>query len=212
MTHRTRIKICGITRAQDASFAAACGADSIGFVFHPPSPRFIDLDAAVALRREVPPFVSITALFLDDDEDWITPVAHRLRPDYLQFHGSESREFCAAWGIPYLKTIPMGSIDDSLAFAGDYPDASGFLCDSNAAGRLGGSGDTFDWSRIPTSFDRPLLLAGGLSPANVAAAIKQVQPWGVDVSSGVEASKGVKDNALVDEFFQEVKRGDLELS
>ncbi len=207
MQQRTRIKICGITRAQDALFAAACGVDSIGLNFHPPSPRMIDIDAALAIRDALPPFVGITALFLDDSEDWITQVAHRLRPDYIQFHGSESAEFCEAWGIPYLKTIPMGSTDDALAYAGRYPTAQGFLLDSNAAGRLGGSGDTFDWSRIP-SINRPLLLAGGLSPANVAEAVRQVRPWGVDVASGVEASAGVKDSELVEAFFREVRRGD----
>ena len=212
MQQRTRVKICGITRQQDALFAADCGADSLGFVFHPASSRLVDLEQAVSIRHQVPPFVSITALFLDDDEDLIARVAHRLRPDYLQFHGSEPAGFCGAWGIPYLKTIPMGSTDDSVAFAAGYPDASGFLLDSNAAGRLGGSGDTFDWSSIPSSFDRPLILAGGLSPANVAAAIRQVRPWGVDVSTGVEASKGVKSNALVDEFFAEVRRGETDES
>ena len=207
MKPRTRIKICGITRDEDALFAAACGVDSIGLNFHPPSPRFIEIDAALAIRRILPPFVSITALFLDDSEDWITQVAHRLRPDYLQFHGSESAEFCAAWGIPYLKTIPMGSTVDASAYAARYPTAHGFLLDSNAAGRLGGSGDTFDWSRIP-SIDRPLLLAGGLSPDNVAEAVGQVKPWGVDVASGVEVSAGIKDSALVEAFFREVRRGD----
>lgn len=210
MQQRTRVKICGITLEQDALFAAACGADSIGLMFHPPSPRIIEIEQALAIREILPPFVSITALFLDDDADWITQVVHRVRPDYLQFHGSESADFCEAWGIPYLKTIPMGSTDDPLAFAAEYRLAQGFLFDSNAAGRLGGSGDTFDWSAIPSSFDRPLVLAGGLSAANVAEAIRQVKPWGVDVSSGVEASKGVKDNALVDEFFREVRRGDAD--
>ena len=170
--------------------------------------RYIDIEPALSIRRILPPFVSVTALFLDDDEDWITQVAHRLRPDYLQFHGSEAADFCAAWDIPFLKTIPMGSIDDALAYAGSYPTAQGFLLDSNAAGRLGGSGDTFDWSRIPASFDRPLILAGGLTPANVADAIRQVKPWGVDVSTGVEAARGVKDDNLVEDFFREVRRGD----
>lgn len=208
MQQRTRIKICGITRQQDALLAADCGADSIGLMFHPQSPRLVDIEAALAIRAILPPFVSVTALFLDDDDDWISQVVHRLRPDYLQFHGSETAEFCEAWGVPYLKTIPMGSTDDALAYARRYARAQGFLLDSNAAGRLGGSGDTFDWSRIPSPFDRPLVLAGGLSPANVADAVRQVKPWGVDVASGVEASKGVKDSALVEAFFREVRRGD----
>ena len=133
MTLRTRVKICGITRSEDARTAALYGVDSIGLNFHAPSPRFIDLDTAIAIRDELPPFVTLTALY-------------RLRPDCLQFHGREDPEFCEAWQMPYLKTIPMGSVDDPGAYAARYAKAQGFLCDSNAAGRLGGSGDTFDWS------------------------------------------------------------------
>lgn len=208
MKNRTRVKICGITRLQDARHAAALGADSIGLNFHPSSPRLIDIDAALEIRRELPPFVTVTALFLDDDEDWIAEVLHRLRPDSLQFHGSEVPGFCAAWKTPYIKSIPMGSIEDPLEFARRYDSAQGFLFDSNAAGRLGGSGDTFDWSKIPSPFAYPVVLAGGITPSNVAEAIDRVKPWAVDVSSGVEASKGIKDAALVEEFFRQVRRGD----
>lgn len=210
MQSRTRVKICGITRVADARHAAAMGADSIGLVFHQPSPRVVGLEQALLIRAALPPFVSSTALFLDDSEDWITEVVHRLRPDYLQFHGSESAEFCSAWGIPYLKTIAMGSSEEPLGCARAHAEAAGFLFDSNAAGRLGGSGDTFDWSEIPASFERPLVLAGGLNPSNVAAAITRVQPWGVDVSSGVEAARGIKNSDLINQFFREVKRGDDE--
>ena len=205
---RTRIKICGITRLDDALHAAAAGADSIGLVFHPPSPRLIDLDRAREIRSALPPFVTVTALFLNESEDWVAEVLHTLRPDCLQFHGNESAEFCESWSVPYLKSIPMGSIEDPIAYAAQHGKAQGFLFDSNAAGRQGGSGDTFDWSKIPPAFEHPLILAGGITPSNVAEAIARVQPWGVDVSTGVEVSRGVKNSDLMDQFFDEVKRGD----
>ena len=208
MNCRTRIKICGITRVQDALHAAHRGADSIGLVFHPPSPRSLEIEQAREIRRAIPPFVTVTALFLDEHEDWIAEVVHQLRPDCLQFHGSESVEFCEGWGVPYVKSIPMGSIEAPESYARLYGSAQGFLLDSNVAGRLGGSGDTFDWSKIPASFEFPLLLAGGINASNVADAIVRVKPWGVDVSSGVEVSKGIKSADLMDHFFNEVKRGD----
>ena len=208
MNYRTRVKICGITRVQDARFAANRGADSIGLVFHQPSARAIGIEQALEIRRVLPPFVTVTALFLDESEDWISKVIHQLRPDCLQFHGNESPEFCESWLTPYIKSIPMGSIDDPGAYARTYTLAQGFLLDSNLAGRLGGSGDTFDWSKIPASFEYPLVLAGGINSSNVAAAIARVQPWGVDVSTGVEVSRGVKSTDLIDQFFDEVERGD----
>jgi phosphoribosylanthranilate isomerase len=156
----------------------------------------------------MPPFVTVTALFMDESENWVDQVLQKIRPDCLQFHGAETAEFCAQWSRPYLKTIPMGSVEDIAAYAVQHPQAQGFLLDSNVAGRRGGSGDTFDWSKIPSSFDFPLVLAGGLNPMNVAAAITRVNPWGVDVSSGVEKSRGIKDANLIDQFFSEVKRGD----
>jgi len=208
MKHRTRVKICGITRLEDARHAAATGADAIGLMMHPPSSRALSLDQAIEIRRALPPFVTSTAVFLDDSEDWIAQVLHHVKPDSLQFHGNESAEFCASWGLPYLKAIPMGSIEDPLQYARQFDSAQGFLLDSNAAGRLGGSGDTFDWSRIPTSFAYPVVLAGGINPSNVAEAISRVRPWGVDVSSGVESGKGVKDPVLVEQFIEQVGIGD----
>ena len=208
MIHRTRIKICGIARLADAQQAVALGADAIGLAFHARSPRFIDIDDAIKIRKAMPPFVTVTALFMDESEDWIEQVMRKVRPDCLQFHGVETAEFCAQWSLPYLKTIPMGSVEDIEGYTALYPRAQGFLLDSNVAGRQGGSGDTFDWSIIPSCFDFPLVLAGGLNPANVAAAITQVHPWGVDVNSGVEESKGIKDAELMIQFFSEVKRGD----
>ena len=208
MNYRTRVKICGITRVADAIHAANRGADSIGLNFHQPSPRVIEIEQALEIRRALPPFVTLTALFLDESMDWVTQVVHRLRPDCLQFHGNESPEFCETWLTPYIKAIPMGSVADPGAYAKTYTLAQGFLFDSNAAGRLGGSGDTFDWSKIPSAFGYPLVLAGGINSSNVAEAITRVQPWGVDISSGVEVSSGVKSAHLIDQFFHEVKRGD----
>ena len=205
---RTRIKICGVTQLDDAKLIADQGADSIGLVFHPKSPRFIGLDAARKIRDAMPPFVTITALFMDESEEWISQVLSTVSPDCLQFHGEEPESICVQWKRPYLKTIPMGSTTNVDDYASRYLSAQGFLFDSNAAGRQGGSGDTFDWSKIPLSFDRPLVLAGGLNPENVAEAVSQVRPWSVDVSSGVEKSKGVKDKKLLNQFFQEVRRGD----
>ena len=208
--YRTRIKICGVTRFEDASSAADMGVDSLGFMFHRPSSRFIELDQAASIRRKLPPFVTATAVFLDESADWIAQVVEQFRPDCLQFHGSESPEFCGEWGLPYIKAVPMASIGDPREYAAAYRQAQGFLLDSNAAGLLGGSGDTFDWSKIPASFEFPLILAGGINAANVAEAIVRVKPWAVDISSGVEVARGVKDSDLIRQLVAEVKRGDLQ--
>lgn len=208
MINRTRVKICGITRLEDARLAVDMGADSIGLVFHQPSPRSVSIDQAMEIRQAIPPFVTVTTLFLDESEDWIAQVVHQLRPDCLQFHGNESPDFCESWQTPYIKAIPMGSIADPLHFANSYVAAQGFLMDSNAAGRQGGSGDTFDWSKIPASFQYPLILAGGLNASNVADAIAEIRPWCVDASTGVEVSKGIKSAELMNQFFQEIKRAD----
>ncbi len=189
---------------------AQCGADSLGLVFHRKSPRYIDIAAAAEIRNMLPAFVTLTALFLNEDDEWIRQVIEMVKPDCLQFHGSESPQSCAKWQMPYIKAIPMASVDDVTAFAGRYPTAKGFLMDSNAAGRQGGSGDTFDWSKIPSTFQHPLILAGGLTPKNVAEAVTEVQPWAVDVSSGVEKSRGVKDPQLIKTFCKEVLRVDCQ--
>ena len=208
MNYRTRVKVCGLTSVSHAIHAANSGADSIGLVFHQPSPRVIEIEQALEIRRALPPFVTVTALFLDESIDWVAQVVHQLRPDCLQFHGSESPQFCESWLTPYIKAIPMGSIGDPNSYAQTYTAAQGFLFDSNAAGRLGGSGDTFDWSKIPSTFEYPMVLAGGMNSSNVAEAIARVRPWGVDVSTGVEASRGVKSTDMIDQFFHEVERGD----
>lgn len=208
MNSKTRIKICGLTQLTDALHVAALGGDAIGLVFHAQSPRAVDIATARKIRWAMPPFVTVTALFMDEAEAWVSQVVEQVNPDCLQFHGVETQAFCAQWQKPYLKSIPMGSTSDVHEFVSRYADAQGFLLDSNVAGRQGGSGDTFDWSTIPSPINFPLILAGGLTPENVAQAIIQVKPWGVDVSSGVEKSRGKKDLALISQFFQEVKRAD----
>ena len=208
--NRTRIKICGIKNLDDALLVAAAGADAIGLVMHESSPRYIDIEQAAEIRRQLPAFITVTALFLDETETWIQQVVDQVRPDCLQFHGSETAEFCHRWNRPYIKAIPMGSVDDIAAYAADFPGCQGFLLDSHVAGRQGGSGDTFDWSKIPSTFQYPLILAGGLTPLNVADAVSQVQPWAVDVSSGVESEQGVKDQQLIRQFCEEVFRVDCQ--
>lgn len=209
MNSRTRIKICGITELEDALQVADLGGDAIGLVFHANSPRVVELETAVRIREAMPPFVTVTALLMDEKTDWVEQVLEEVNPDCLQFHGQESADFCERWSRPYIKAIPMASVTDAKAYAEQYEAAQGFLMDSNIAGCQGGSGDTFDWLKIPSAFDFPRVLAGGLNPSNVSAAITQVKPWAVDVSSGVEKSKGIKDANLIKQFFHEVKSTDL---
>lgn len=209
MNRRTRIKICGITELADALLIADLGGDAIGLNFHPNSPRAVELTNAVRIRQAMPPFVTVTALLMDENADWVERVVEEVKPDCLQFHGQESAEFCARWLRPFIKAIPMASVTDATAYAEQYRAAQGFLMDSNLAGCQGGSGDAFDWSKIPSTFEFPLVLAGGLNPSNVSAAITQVSPWAVDVSSGVEKSSGIKDASLIKQFFHEVKSADL---
>ena len=207
---RTRIKICGLKSVQDALLVSQCGADSIGLNFHRQSPRFVDLDIAAKIRQQVPAFVTVTALFMDETEDYISQVIEQVKPDCLQFHGNETAESCESWLMPYIKAIPMGSVSDANVYAQPFTAAQGFLLDSNVTGRQGGSGDTFDWSKIPSTFQFPLILAGGLTPQNVAEAVSQVHPWAVDVSSGVEKQKAVKDPDLIRQFCKEVFRVDCQ--
>jgi len=182
---RTRVKICGITRAQDLAAAAAAGADAIGLVFYPHSPRYLSRERARALRREAPPFLSTVALFVNAPEADVRRVVDEVRPDALQFHGEETADYCASFGLPYVKTC--------RAYVEDY----------------GGTGERFEWSLVPRKLGRPLILSGGLTSANVREAIRAVQPWAVDVSSGVESAKGIKDAARIAAFITEVRNADV---
>ena len=205
---RTRVKVCGITRPEDARAAADAGADAIGLVFYPPSPRRLALEQARGLRLALPPFVSAVALFVNPDAADVARVIDVVRPDLLQFHGDESPEFCARFGVPYLKTCRMGPGVDLLEYLSPFTDAAGWLADAYVEG-YGGAGESFDWSLVPAERPRPVILSGGLNAGNVREAIRRVRPWGVDVSSGVESAKGIKDAAKIAAFIAEVKHADV---
>ena len=205
---RTRIKVCGLTRADQALAAARLGVDAIGLVFAANSPRRVDIDQARIVIEVLPPFVTVVGLFCDTPSDEIEAILRATDLDLLQFHGDEPPDLCGAWRRPWIKAIPMSATLDPLAYAATYPAARGFLLDSHGGGRVGGSGEVFDWSRIPERLSRPLILAGGLDADNVEQAIRQVQPWAVDVSSGVESGKGLKDPAKLAAFVESVRRAD----
>jgi phosphoribosylanthranilate isomerase len=205
---RTRIKFCGITRLDDARRAADLGVDAIGFVFTRQSQRFIGIGQARAIRAELPPFVTVVALFMDDEPGWIEEVVAGATPDLLQFHGAEDDGFAASFQRPYMKAVPMASTADPSRYIADYPDAAAFLLDSHAHGARGGTGRAFEWSRVPGHRAQPFVLAGGLHAANVADAIAAVRPWGVDVSSGIESAPGIKDAAKMRDFVNAVRTAD----
>jgi len=205
---RTRVKICGITRPEDALAAAGAGADAIGLVFYPPSPRCVPIERAVELRDVLPPFVQTVALFVNPERRLVEEVLGRVRPSMLQFHGEEAPAFCAGFGTPWLKACRVKPGTDLLEYFRSYPGASGWLADAYVEG-YGGAGQIFDWSLVPAQRDRPLVLSGGLGAGNVREAIRRVRPWAVDVSSGVESAKGIKDAAKIAAFIQEVKNADV---
>jgi len=210
-THvRTRVKICGITRPQDARAAAALGADAVGLVFWPRSPRAVDVAQARAVAAALPPFVTRVGLFVDAGPEELAAVLAAVPLDLLQFHGDESPAQCRAAGRPYLKAVRMRPGVDLLRFEREYADAAGLLVDAYRPGQPGGTGATFDWELLPREPGLPLVLAGGLDPGNVAEAVRRVRPWAVDVSGGVEADKGIKDAAKMAAFMQGVRDGDRE--
>lgn len=205
----TRVKICGITRIEDGLAAAQAGADAIGLVFAPASPRRVSAEQAAAIVAALPPFVTSVALFVDPPAEQVRAVLEAFRPDLLQFHGDEPPDFCAAFGLPYLKAVRVRPETDLLQCAVTYADARGLLLDAYHPDSHGGTGRRFDWDLIPAKLPRPIVLAGGLDPDNVAAAVRQVRPWAVDVSSGVELAKGIKDAGLVTRFVREVRNADV---
>ena len=209
VAHRTRIKICGLTRPEDAREAARLGADAIGLVFYPPSPRAIDPVRAARIRDVLPPFVQPVALFVNPALDEVDAVLQVMPEVMLQFHGDESPEFCSSFGRPYLKALPMGKGSAPVIEARRHVHAAGFLLDSHDAGGVGGTGKAFDWSIIP-ELNRPILLAGGLRPENVFDAVCTARPWAVDISSGVESAPGIKDSVKMAAFINEVRRADAQ--
>ena len=205
----TRIKICGITREQDIRAAAQCGADAIGLVFYESSPRHVSITQAKKLADTLPPFVTVVGLFVNADVAFMREVLANVPLDLLQFHGDETPQYCAQFNKPYLKAIRVKAGVDLLQCASDFRSAQGLLLDAHVEGIRGGTGTAFDWSLIPANLSVPVILSGGLDAQNVAAAIKQVRPYAVDVSSGVESSKGIKDAVKVAAFIKEVKSIEL---
>ena len=204
---RTRVKICGITRAEDLRAAADAGADAFGLVFYPPSPRFLALEHARELSRAAPAFLTSVALFVNANTAEVRQVLQAVQPQVLQFHGEETPEFCRSFGVPYIKACRVKAGVDLLEYWRPFSDACGWLADAWVEG-YGGAGTGFDWSLVPALREKPLVLSGGLAPGNVGDAIRRVQPWGVDVSSGVESAKGIKDAARIAAFIAEVRNAD----
>lgn len=210
---RTRVKVCGITREQDLAAAIAAGVDSVGLVFYPKSKRHLSLTQATELVEKIPAFVSVVALFLNPQQAEVEQVIDAIAPEILQFHGDESAAFCEQFGRRYIKGVAMGG--SGSANASEYlqaaraahPKCSGFLLDGHAPGEMGGSGLAFDWSNAPRA-SIPLIVAGGLTPDNVASAIAQMHPWAVDVSSGVEDAPGIKSAVKIHAFLAAVRAAD----
>ena len=205
---RTRVKICGITRPGDGVDAAKAGADAIGLVFYPKSPRYLSAERAVEIRDALPPFVQTVALFVNADAAQVAQVLGRVHPGMLQFHGDETPEFCAQFGVPYAKACRIRPGVDVKQYLQPYSRAAAWLVDSFVP-EYGGVGESFDWSLIPGGLARPLIVSGGLDQKNVSRAIRTVHPWGVDVSSGVESAKGIKDAAKMAAFVAEVRNADV---
>jgi len=203
---RTRIKICGINHRDDALKAVACGADAIGIIFVEKSPRYTSLTEARFIGESLPPFVTLVGLFMNASAETIREALKVVPLNLLQFHGEETPEFCDQFNMPYIKVLRMQDNVNVVAFAQEYPNAAGILLDTYHKGMGGGTGQTFDWDLIPDDVPLPVILAGGLNPENVAAAIEQVRPYAVDVSSGVESVPAKKDHRKIEQFIKEVQR------
>lgn len=205
--YRTRIKICGLTRNEDVDAAVKLGADALGFVFYPPSPRAVTVEQARELTARVPAFVTVTALFVNPMVEEVQSVLDSARIDLLQFHGDEDDGFCRQFQKPYIKAIRVRQASDMVEACVRFPGALSLLLDSYKPGVPGGTGETFDWSLVPTDLNKPIILAGGLEPNNVSEAIRLLKPFAVDVSGGVEAAKGIKDAGKIEAFIREVYCG-----
>jgi len=204
---RTRIKVCGFTREADLDGALALGVDAVGFVLYPPSPRAVTVARAAELARRVPPFVTRVGLFVNEDAATVERAAREAALDLLQFHGDESAEYCERFGLPWIKAVRVRPETDLLECADRFRGARALLLDAWSEA-WGGSGKRFDWSLIPPSLPMPLILSGGLDPDNVAEAVRNIRPSAVDVSSGVESAKGIKDVARVAAFISGVEHGE----
>ena len=202
----TRTKICGITRVEDALIAADCGADAIGLVFYKKSPRYVSPENAAKIIASLPPFVTSVGLFVNEDPSEVFRILDTVPLDLLQFHGSESESDCVRYNKPYIKAIAMEAGVDVAKSVNQYASARGILLDTYDVVLPGGTGKAFDWSKVPSNLAKPIVLAGGLNPENVHQAICSVKPWAVDVSGGVEESKGKKDHRLIKAFIEGVHR------
>jgi phosphoribosylanthranilate isomerase len=205
---RTRIKICGITRTGDAADAARAGADAIGLVFYPPSPRYLSTERAREIRDALPPFVQAVALFVNPDAAQVAQVIGRVHPSMLQFHGEETPEFCAQFGVPFVKACRLKEGVDALEYLRPFSAAAAWLFDSYVP-EYGGVGESFDLNLVPVIQERPIIVSGGLSSSSVGEVIRKVRPWGVDVSSGVESAKGIKHAGKIAAFIAEVRNADV---
>jgi len=201
---RVRVKICGITRVEDALNAVEHGADAIGLVFYEPSPRNVEILQAIEIENKIPAFVTVVGLFVNAEPEFVRKVISQVKLDLLQFHGEESPQECASYGLPFIKAIRVKSDTNLVQCAKDFSASKALLLDTFTDGVAGGTGHVFDWNLIPAALDKPVILAGGLNAQNVAQAIKQVRPYAVDVSGGVEISKGIKDAAKIAAFMQQV--------
>lgn len=206
--HRTRVKICGIRDPRMAGVAARAGADAIGLVFHDASPRAVTVEAAREIARAVPAFVTVVGLFVDRDPGFVRAVLDRVPLGMLQFHGEEPPRYCAGFGLPWMRAVRVGPGVDLVECDQRFSLASALLLDAQVPGLPGGTGTAFDWSLIPPGLGRPVVLSGGLDAGSVGRAIAAVKPWAVDVSSGVESARGVKDAALVEGFVRSVRDAD----
>lgn len=202
-----RVKICGITRAEDLQAACNAGADALGFVFYARSPRHLEIAQAAALVAQLPPFVQSVGLFVDAEPAFVEAVLKAVPLDLLQFHGSEAPEQCRHHGRPYLKAVRMREGTDLVKYCADFDDARALLLDAYVPGVPGGTGERFDWELIPAGLTKPIVLSGGLDAGNVGRAVQTVRPWAVDVSSGVEAAPGIKDAARVAAFIRRATSG-----
>lgn len=201
----SRVKICGLREVETAVETACLGADAIGLVFYAPSPRAVDIETAGRIVRALPPFVSAVGLFVDADPDFVRQVLDSVSLDLLQFHGEESPAYCRQFNRPYLKAVRVKPGLNLLEYAARYPDTRGLLVDAWVSNAPGGTGETFDWALLPPELPLPLILSGGLNPGNVAGAIQRTHPWAVDVSSGVESGRGIKDVAKIAAFVEAVR-------
>lgn len=205
----TAVKICGITSIEDGLAAAHHGAHAIGLVFHRSSPRYVAPEQAAAISRALPPFVTAVGLFVDLHPTEVRAILDAVPLQLLQFHGAEDPSYCAAFSRPYIKAIRMAPEVDLLQCAEQYSAARGLLLDAYTPAAPGGTGESFEWARVPAKLPLPVVLAGGLTPENVGAAVRAVRPWAVDVSSGVERGKGIKDVNKIAAFIRGARDADV---